>query len=448
MPDRPLSVVLPALEFNVMHDSAGSTLSEKIIARACARDRVLPGDIVTCRVDLALMHDSSGPRRVQPHLERLGARVWDADRVVIVSDHFVPPADAESAEFLALTRRWARDQGVERFYDMQGICHVVVQEHGHVRPGMLAVGADSHSPSGGALGAFMFGIGSTEMAGVLVTGETWLRVPQTWRVEWQGRLGRGVAAKDMMLRLCADLGMNNEYRVFEYGGEAIRALPQMERFVLCNMATELGADTGIVAPDEVTIAALRHAGVEVGEDALRWRSDPDARFERVLQYDASALEPQIAAPHSPTNSAAVGQYGDVPIDQGYIGACTGAKLDDLRMAAEVLRGRRVAVGRRLLIAPASARTLQIAATDGTLATLTAAGAILLPSGCGACAGFGGGVLAAGEVCIASTARNFKGRMGSSDAEVYLGSPYSVAAAAVAGRIVDPREFLGPTAAAA
>lgn len=446
MPVVPLPAPRRTLESGMMNTRSGSTLSEKIVARACGRAQVRPGEIVTCRVDLALMHDSSGPRRVKSHLERLGARVWDPERVVIASDHFVPAADPESAEFLALTRRWARENGVERFYDMQGICHVVVQEHGHVRPGMFAVGADSHSPSGGALGAFMFGIGSTEMAGVLVTGEIWLRVPETWRVDWRGRLRPGVSAKDMMLFLCAELGMNNEYRVFEYGGEAVGALPQMERFVLCNMATELGADTGIVAPDATTLGALREAGAPAGDELLEWRSDPDAGYARRFEYDATSLDPQVAAPHSPVNSRDIGTFGDVRIDQAYIGACTGAKLDDLRMAAEILRGRTVAAGRRLLIAPASTRTLRIASEDGTLATLAAAGAILLPSGCGACAGFGGGVLAAGEVCIASTARNFKGRMGSSDAEVYLGSPYTVAAAAVAGRIVDPREFLGRAAA--
>lgn len=424
-----------------MPAQSGATLSEKIIARAAGRDRVVPGDIVTCAVDLALMHDSSGPRRVQPHLERLGAKVWDPRKVVLASDHFVPPADTESAEFLALTRRWARAHGVEHFYDMEGICHVVVQEHGHLRPGMLAVGADSHSPSGGAMGAFMVGIGATEMAGVLVTGEIWLRVPQTLRLDWRGRLAGGVTAKDMMLRLCALLGLNNDYRTIEHCGEAITALPQLERFVLCNMATELGAKTGIIAPDATTFAALREAGATADADLLQWRSDADAQFERTLQLDAATLEPQVAAPHSPANSDAVSAARGTRIDQAYIGACTGAKLDDLRMAARVLRGRRVAAGSRLLVAPASARTIKLAAADGTLAILAEAGAIMLPSGCGACAGFGGGVLARGETCISTTARNFKGRMGSPESAVYLASAYTVAAAAVAGEIVDPRDLL-------
>ncbi len=423
------------------------TLSEKIIARAAGRDQVRPGEIVTCKVDLAMMHDSGGPRRVQPYLERLGAKIWDPARVVIASDHFVPPPDVDSAEILALTRRFARDHAIDAFYDMQGICHVVLQEHAHLTPGMFAVGGDSHSPSGGAVGAFMVGIGATEMAGVLVTGEIWVRVPETWLIEWRGALAPGLSAKDIMLFLCGELGMSNDYKVMQYAGNAIAELSMMERLVLCNMSAELGAKTGIIAPDAKTLAAVRAGGQAIGGDALAWQSDPDAAYERRLEFDASALAPQVAAPHSPANSAAVGQHTGVRIDQAYIGACTGAKLSDLHMAAQVLKGRKVAKGVRLLIAPASTLTTREAAADGTLATLVDAGAILLPTGCGACAGYGTGVLASGEVCIASTARNFKGRMGSPGASVYLASPYTVAASAVRGTIGDPREFLNAKATA-
>ncbi len=423
------------------------TLSEKIIARAAGRERVRPGEIVTCKVDLAMMHDSGGPRRVQPQLERLGAKIWDPSKVVMASDHFVPPPDVDSAEILALTRRFARDHAIDSFYDMQGICHVVLQEHAHLLPGMFAVGGDSHSPSGGAVGAFMVGIGATEMTGVLVTGEIWVRVPESWLIEWRGELAAGVAAKDIMLFLCAELGMSNDYKVMQYTGNAVAALSMNERLVLCNMSAELGAKTGIIAPDASTLEALRKGGQAVGNDALSWQSDPDARYERHFEFDAGALAPQVAAPHSPANSAAVDQHAGVRIDQAYIGACTGAKLSDLRMAAQVLRGRKVARGVRLLIAPASTRTTREAAADGTLEILTSAGAIMLPSGCGACAGYGAGVLASGDVCIASTARNFKGRMGSPDALVYLGSPYTVAASAIRGTIGDPREFLQTRAAA-
>jgi 3-isopropylmalate/(R)-2-methylmalate dehydratase large subunit len=287
----------------------------------------------------------------------------------------------------------------------------------------------------------MVGVGATEVTGVLVTGTLWIQVPGTLRIDADGALAPGVAAKDIMLHLAARLGMNNDAFVFEYAGPAIRALPMWERMVLCNMTAELGGETGIVAPDEVTVAALRAAGVHNAVDVERWQSDADASYAAHYRFDAGQLAPQVAAPHSPANSADVGTHAGTPIDQAYIGACTGAKLSDLRMAAAVLKGRKVAAGTRLLIAPASTAMTAAAAADGTLATLTDAGAILLPTGCGACAGMGAGMLAAGETCIASTARNFKGRMGSAQASVYLGSPYTVAASAVRGVITDPRELL-------
>jgi 3-isopropylmalate/(R)-2-methylmalate dehydratase large subunit len=416
------------------------TLPEKILARAAGLDAVRPGQIVTCAIDLLMMHDSGGPRRVAARLEQLGATVWDPSKVIVVSDHFVPAADLDGAEILALTRRWAAANGVTH-YDGIGICHVVLQEHGHVRPGMFCVGGDSHSPSGGAVGAYMVGVGATEITGALVTGTLWIKVPETLRVRIDGALAPGVAAKDVMLHLCATLGMNNDRYVVEYAGSAVAALSMAERLVLCNMTAELGGETGIVEPDATTEAALRAAGVPEPIDYARWRSDPDAPVARTVAIDGSRLPPQVAAPHSPANSRDVAEAERVRIDQAYIGACTGAKLSDLRMAAEVLKGRKVAKGTRLLIAPASTAMTAEAAREGTLATLTEAGAILLPTGCGACAGMGAGMLAAGETCIASTARNFKGRMGSPDARVWLGSPYTVAASAVAGHIADPRGFL-------
>lgn len=417
-----------------------STLAEKIIAHACGREHVRPGEIVTASIDLLMMHDSGGPRRVASRLEMLGAKVWDPTRVVVVSDHFVPAVDIESAEILALTRRWAQANGV-RHYDSVGICHVVLQEHGHIQPGTFCVGGDSHSPSGGAFGAFMMGVGSTDITAALVTGEIWLKVPETVRVNWSGELAAGVSAKDIMLFLCAALGMGNENQAFEYDGPAVRKMSMSERMVLCNMSAELGAETGIVTVDAVTLHALELAGRPFDGDIARWQSDPDATCRAAHQFDANTLEPQIAAPHSPANSRPASAYGRVSIDQAYIGACTGAKLTDLQMAAEVLKGRKVARGTRLLIAPASTEMTAQAAADGTLQILTEAGAILLPTGCGACPGMGAGMVAAGEVCLSTTARNFKGRMGSPESLVYLGSPYSVAAGAVKGEICDPRELL-------
>jgi 3-isopropylmalate/(R)-2-methylmalate dehydratase large subunit len=417
------------------------TLAQKIIARAAGLDSVRVGELVVGKVDLAMMHDSGGPRRVAAMLAEIGASVWDRNKVVVVTDHFVPAVDMDSARILKLTRDWVRINQVDRFHDMQGICHVVIAENGHVRPGMFAVGGDSHSPTAGAFGAFMFGVGATEMAGVLATGEIWIKVPETQLIRWQGKLGHALSAKDMILATLKRLKLNTlKYGVAQYTGEAVSALSISDRMVLTNMAAELGAQTGLIEPDATTFAALKIAGIDI-QDAPEFHGDPDATFFTTWEFDANKLVPQVAAPHSPDNVDDADRFQHVTIDQAYIGACTGAKLNDLHMAAEVLKGRKVARNVRLLIAPASTRMMAAAAADGTLATLTAAGAILLPSGCGACAGYGAGILAEDEVCISSTARNFKGRMGAASSHVYLGSPYTVAASAITGCITDPRELM-------
>ena len=426
-----------------------ATLVEKILARAAGRDAVSPGEIITIGIDLAMAHDSSGPRRWKARLEALGVGLWDAQKVVIVSDHYVPAVDADSAAILKLTREFARDYGVKHFYDMKGICHVILPEHGHLKPGMVVAGGDSHSTNAGAFGCYAAGFGATDMTAIVATGRTWTVVPETVRVEIVGALNTGVAAKDIMLSLCRDLGMGNHFKAIEYGGEAVRVMDMEQRTVLANMAAELGGETGLVEPDEITLAHIRAHGGEVDDEAMTlWRSDEGAQYGRRHLLDASQLRPQVAAPHSPANAADVTDHLGVEIDQAYIGACVGAKLSDLHMTAAVLKGRKVASGKRLLIAPASVKVTEAAAKDGTLATLTEAGAIMLPSGCGACAGLGAGLLAAGEVCISSTNRNFTGRMGHGEAEAWLGSPYTVAASAVEGRIADPRGFLTSGRAAA
>ncbi|WP_397403255.1 aconitase/3-isopropylmalate dehydratase large subunit family protein [Phenylobacterium sp.] len=422
---------------------AAMTLVEKVIARAAGREAVRPGEILTAQIDFAFAHDSSGPRRWRPYLENLGVGLWDASKVALVSDHYVPAVDAESAAILSDVRAFARQYGVGAFFDMVGICHLVLPEHGLIRPGHFIAGGDSHTPMAGAFGAYAAGYGATDMAAIVATGETWLSVPETVRVDWSGAFQPGVVAKDIMLFLCRELGLDNAFAAIEYAGSTVAAMSMPERMVLANMAAELGFETGIVAPDQVTFdyLAARHAPVEDEAAALALRSDTDCAYRAVHRFDAATLAPQIARPHAPDNVASADELGEITIDQAYIGACVGAKLGDLRMAAEVLQGRKVAPGVRLLIAPASSATTEQAAREGILAALLEAGAVLLPSGCGACAGMGAGLLAAGEVCISSTNRNFRGRMGHKDAEVYLGSPYSVAAAAVAGRIVDPRVLL-------
>lgn len=420
--------------------AGAQTLAQKLIAAACGRETVAPGEIFTCNVDLAMFHDSSGPRRLQPMLERLGASLWDPSKVVLVIDHYVPESDDESRRIVQIARQWASQQRLPNVYDSMGICHVVLPERGHVRPGMFCVGGDSHSPTGGAFGAYMFGIGSTEMLGVAVTGKIWLKVPQTLMMRWNGRLGAGLSAKDMALHMIGRYGMNGgRYQAVEFCGEAVRALSMQERMTLSNMSAELGSQVGLIAPDQVTRAYLQAAGVSLDQDMDRWCSDPDATAQW-HDFDACALAPQVAAPHSPANVKPVQDYADVAIQVAYIGACTGAKREDMRAAATILRGRKVADGVRLLVAPASQRDVASAREEGIMQVLEQAGAMLLATSCGACAGYGGAIPDGAEV-ISSTARNFKGRMGSESARVYLASPYTVAASALRGRITDPREML-------
>jgi len=415
------------------------TISEKIIARAAGVESVRPGEIVTCKVDLAMMHDSSGPRRQIEKLEAVGADVWDPDKVVVITDHFVHETDPDSIRIQEITREWVAAKGVKRYHEKEGICHVVLPEGGHLVPGMFLVGGDSHSPTAGAFGCFMIGIGATDLTGVLATGEIWVRVPQTIRVEVTGSLPRGVAAKDVILSLCHRIGLNGaNYKVVEFAGNAVDEMSVDERMVLTNMSAEIGAKTGIIAADAKTLEWLRDAGAPV--NGAGFASDTDAAVEQVIEIDAKALSPQVAAPHSPANSRPVAENAGVRIQQAYIGACTGAKLDDLRMAAEIVNGKNVAEGTRFVVAPASNRVRDRAAEEGTIATLVAAGAVILPSGCGGCIGLGPARLGENEVGISSSSRNFRGRMGAKSSQGYLGSAYTVAASAVAGRIADPREF--------
>src|SRR6185295_18144623 len=283
-----------------------ATLAQKLIARAAGRGAVTPGEIVTCKVDLAMIHDSSGPRRLKPMLERLGAKLWDPSKVVLITDHYVPAYDEESRKIIRITRDWVRETGIDNF-------HVVLPERGHLRPGMFAVGGDSHSPTGGAFAAYMFGIGATEMLWVLVTGEIWLKVPHTIAMEFSGKLSNGVSAKDIMLFLIGRFGLDGgQYQAVEYRGAAIRALPMQERMTLCNMTAELGGQTGLIASDAVTREFL-NGNMEV------WESDPEATVMAHHRFNASELAPQVAAPHSPANSKAVGEFKNVKPSVAYIG---------------------------------------------------------------------------------------------------------------------------------
>ena len=431
MTQLPLQAKIPA-----------QTLAQKLLAKSSGRAQVAVGEILNSRVDLAMFHDSSGPRRLKPMLEELGADIWDKSKVVLVMDHYVPEQDDDSRRIVRIARDWASEQRLPHVYDSIGICHVVVPQKGHIRPGMFCVGGDSHSPTGGAFGAYMFGIGSTEMLGVMVTGELWVRVPETIRMQWNNTLSPGVAAKDMMLHMVGRFGMNGgQYQAVEFSGSGVQALSMQERMTLSNMSAEMGAQVGLIAPDETTRQWLLNAGVAAAAemDLSDWHTDADAPATTHV-FDAATLAPQVAAPHSPANTRPVQAFDQVRVDVAYIGACTGAKLEDLRSAAQVFKGRKVATGVRLMVAPASQQDQQQAESEGIMATLRAAGAEVLPTACGACSGYGGSIPDGANV-IATTARNFKGRMGSATAQVYLASPFTVAASALRGLISDPREIL-------
>lgn len=403
------------------------TLTEQIIARAAGQPSVAPGDEVWADVDLAVMHDSSGPRRIAPLIEQLGGRLWDPDRVVLAVDHFTPPATLTHAEILTTTRRWARTFGLRHFYDSVGVMHNLLLEEGLARPGTLIVGADSHTCTAGAVGAVAVGVGATDLAAVLVTGQIWLRVPSTVRIRFEDPLPAYLTARDlamaMLQRLRADFAL---YRAVEFAGPVLETLDLDERAVLSNQAIEMGAKNGIIPP----VGGAARAPAGGGDGAV---------YEATHAFQVGTLSPLVAAPPRVDNVHAVGEVAGGELDRAYIGSCVGGKARDLREAARVLRGRRARIP--LVITPATSRVVQACLRDGTLQTLVDAGAIIQPPGCGACAGLHSGLLGPEERCIATVTRNSPGRMGHRTAQIYLASPLTVAASALAGRIADPRDVL-------
>lgn len=413
------------------------TLTEKIIARAAGQDAVRPGDEVWATADRIIMNDSSGPRRLAGLVEELGG-LWDRERVILASDHFFPAANARHAEILKTTREWAHAQHIAHFFEYQGILHNLMLQEWLVLPGMLVVGADSHTVSAGAAAAVAVAVGSTELATVLATGQVWLRVPESVRIELRGRLQPPVDLRDVTMRLLGDLKADFAlYRAVEFDGSFIETLSVEERLVLSNQGIEMGCKNAIVVPTQMLCDAITAAGIDSGPAPVY--PDTDATYQASYGYDLSQLAPLVAAPHAVDNVVPAGELLRVSVDRAYIGSCVGGRYADIRAAARVLKGRRVRVP--LLITPATHAIYRRCLSDGTLQTLLDAGAIIQPAGCGACAGLHSGVLAAGETVITTATRNFTGRMGSRDSNVYLASPYTVAASAVAGRVVDPRQVV-------
>ncbi|MCW4002111.1 MAG: homoaconitase large subunit [Candidatus Bathyarchaeota archaeon] len=411
---------------------------EKILARATGKKEVAPGEIVEASIDVAMIHDLTGPLTIES-FKKIGAKkVWDNQRIVIILDHIVPASTVKSAELHKIVRDFAEEQKIRNFYDIGqgGVCHQVMPEKGHVRPGELIVGADSHTCTYGAFGAFATGIGSTEMATVFVTGTLWFKVPETIKVNATGQLQKLVTPKDLILTIIDRIRADGAiYKGLEFTGSTIENMSIDGRMVLSNMAVEMGAKTGIVNPDETASEYIKSRTAKPFQPV---RSDLDATYKTVLSVDVADLEPQISCPHSVDNVKPVSEIGNVEVDQAFIGSCTNGRMEDLRLAAQILEGKRVNKEVRLLVAPASQKVYLQALKEGLVKTFLKAGAILCNPTCGPCLGGHLGLLAPGETCISSSNRNFIGRMGSPEAYVYLASPTTVAASAVTGKITDPR----------
>lgn len=412
---------------------------EKILADAAGKPSVSTGEIVNCTVSLAGINDLY-LQTVRSFFEIGGTRVKSPDNVVIFMDHYAPASTIMQAENQKQFREFARSQNIEKLMDVdQGVCHQVIIDHGLSRPGKLIVITDSHTTTHGALGAFGTGVGATDLATILLTGKLWFRVPEVIRINLEGRLKPGVFAKDIILHvigaLKADYGV---YRAVEFTGSALAHLSMSERFALCNMTTEIGAKTSWIQPDDTTFAFLREKGIK---DYTVYKSDPDFVYFAEHTFDVSVLEPQVAAPHSVDNVAPISRHAGKAVQQAYLGTCTGGRLEDLTVAARILDGKKIAKDTRFIVVPASKQVLLDAMATGVMQTLVSAGATFVTPGCAACLGVHEGMIASGETCITSSSRNFPGRMGSGQAEIFIGSPAAVAAAALTGKLTDPTSLL-------
>ncbi|WP_153722864.1 3-isopropylmalate dehydratase large subunit [Sporosarcina cascadiensis] len=405
------------------------TLIEKIISNHSSHP-VMAGDIAIVDVDLVMATDTTGPLTIKAFENMGGTEVWAPEKMVLVIDHASPAPNEGIAVLHDLMRKFAKEQNIKLYDVGDGICHQLMIDHEHVKPGQLVLGADSHTCTYGALGAFSTGVGSTDLAGAMLTGQTWVKVPETIKINLTGTLPEGVVAKDLILHLVGKLGIQGAtYQAIEFTGEVIERMTLDSRMVMANMVIEMGAKAGLVD--------LKGLDLPYEFDMLQ--PDKDANYIQVLNVDVSNLEIQVAAPHSPDNIKNISEIGDVSIQQAFIGSCTNGRLEDLHAAAEILKGKKIHPNVRLIIAPASRQVFQDALSDGTVEILSAAGASFLPSGCGPCVGTHQGIPGNGENVASSTNRNFQGRMGNRNSNVYLGSPAFVASAALHGKIINHNE---------
>ena len=422
----------------------GYTITEKILLAHTDRKSVAPGDLIDCKVDLCLGNDITAPIAIS-EFEKTGiGEVFDKNKIALVPDHFSPAKDVKSAEQLKILRDFAKKYKIKYYYEIgcMGIEHALLPEEGLTMPGDLIIGADSHTCTYGAVGAFSTGVGSTDLAAAYVRGRVWFKVPESIKFVYSGKLNKWVGGKDLILYTIGDIGVDGAlYRSMEFTGDAIGRLPMDDRFAMCNMAIEAGGKNGIVAPDETTVKYVRETSKRSGKKWKLYKSDKDAVYSQVREYDVSKLEPMVSLPPLPSNAKPVSQVKDVKIDQSVIGSCTNGRITDLRIAAKVLKGRKVHKDVRCIIFPATQAIYLRAMKEGLIETFVKSGCAVSTPTCGPCLGGHMGILAAGERAIATTNRNFVGRMGHLKSEVYLSNPAVAAASAVKGKIAHPEEVI-------
>lgn len=411
-------------------------MTEKILAKASSKDEVSPGEIIEAQIDLALTHDGTSPPTINT-FKKIADHVWDNEKIVMVFDHNMPANTIGSAEFQRVTKNFSREQGIKNIFSHgEGICHQVLPEKGFIKPGKVVVGADSHTCTYGAFGAFATGMGATDMAAVFATGKTWFMVPEAYRIVVNGKLGHYVTAKDVILNIISKIGsFGATYKSLEFHGETIDSMSVAGRMTICNMAIECGAKNGIMEPNRATLEYLKDRNVGPFDVVV---SDKDSQYEKEYLFDVKDMEPQVACPHNVDNVKPISKVEGTRIDQAFIGSCTNGRLEDLKLAAEVMEGSKVHEDVRLIVIPASREIYREAMHQGIIDTFIDAGAMVCNPGCGPCLGAHMGVITEGEVCISTTNRNFVGRMGDPHSEVYLSNPAVVASSAISGEIKDPR----------
>lgn len=419
----------------------GMTITEKILAKASGKKEVKAGQLIDAKIDVIMCHDVTTPAAIKMLAEKGIDKVFDREKIVVTPDHFQPAKDIQSAELHKRLDQWARKHDIKYYYSIgkAGVCHALLPEQGHIRPGEVIIGGDSHTCTYGAFGAFSTGIGSTDLAAAIATGLLWFKVPASMKFVLNGKLGHGVYSKDVILAVIGKIGTDGAlYKAMEFVGPALADMSMEARMTMTNMAIEAGAKNGIIGFDKVTKKYLDEH-LKEKKDYTVFESDKDAKYETTLEFDCSKLEPMVAMPHLPSNAVPIGECSGKVMDQSYIGSCTNGRMEDFRIAAKILKGKKVAI--RTLIVPATPEIWKQSKDEGLFDIFYDAGCVISAPTCGACLGGFMGILASGEKCVSTTNRNFVGRMGHPKSEVYLASPATAAAAAIEGKLTDCRKYL-------